>query len=268
VYRFLLRPKWLGFLAACVALAIIFVELGFWQLRRLDQRRAMNARVVAGRIADPVPPSSLFGPGRPPVLASEYRSVRVTGTYDSAHEYLVRGQTTDDGVGVNVLTPLVTASGDRVLIARGWARYSDQGATVAPSVPAPPTGPVTVVGRVRLPDFGGAMARVGRFQTVTQVDPSLIGRDLGQPVFGGYVELVKQTPSVTGGLVLIPEPELTEGPHLAYAVQWFLFAGMLFVGYGMYARREVTGEPGDNPVPATEDNAEPARAGSITPAED
>src|SRR4051812_46994641 len=69
VYGFLLRPRWLlGFLG-CVALAALCVLAGFWQFDRLDQRRAYNARVVAGREAPPV------GVERLPHL-EEYRQVR------------------------------------------------------------------------------------------------------------------------------------------------------------------------------------------------
>jgi cytochrome oxidase assembly protein ShyY1 len=239
VYWFLLRPKWLAFLAGCVALAIVFVELGFWQLRRLDQRKAQNARIIAGRVASPVPPSALFGPGRPPAAGNEFRAVRIEGSYDQQHEYLVRGQTLDQAVGVYVLTPMVLGDGGRVLVLRGFVPYSDRGADVAPEVPAPPTGPVTVTGRLRLADEPGSrLTRIGKYQTAARISIREISADLGRPLYDGYTELVKQLPPPVSGLALVPEPELTEGPHLAYAVQWFLFSGMLFVGYAMYARRE------------------------------
>jgi cytochrome oxidase assembly protein ShyY1 len=98
---------------------------------------------------------------------------------------------------------------------------------------------VTVTGRLRLADEPGApMTRIGKYQTASRISIPDLERDAGQPLYDGYAELVKQAPAPAAGLALVPEPELTEGPHLAYAVQWFLFSGLLFVGYGMYARRE------------------------------
>ena len=42
-YRFLTRPKWVLFSAAMLGLVVLMVNLALWQLRRLHERRAMNA---------------------------------------------------------------------------------------------------------------------------------------------------------------------------------------------------------------------------------
>lgn len=239
VYWFLFRPKWLLFLAGCLAVAVLFVNLGLWQLDRLSQRRAQNDRVVAARHAEPAPVGSVLSTGQAPARSERFVRVEAVGRYDTAHEYLVRGRTVHDRAGLYVLTPLVTGDGTALLVVRGWVASSSKGAAVAPDFPAAPNGEVTVVGRVRAPEKGAAQpTRVGRYPAVKRITLPYLADELDQPVYRGYVELVNQRPAGAEGLVAVPEPPVEQGPHLAYAVQWFLFAGMLFVGYGIYARRE------------------------------
>jgi cytochrome oxidase assembly protein ShyY1 len=243
VYRFLFRPKWLLFLAGCIAVAVLFVNLGFWQLDRLDQRHAQNDRVRASRHGEPAAPADVLSTDRVPAKRDQYRQVSAVGRYDTEHEYLVRGRTVNDQAGLYVLTPLTTGDGTVLLVVRGWVAASSEGAAVAPDFPAAPAGEVTVVGRVRPPDKGALQeAKVGRYPTVKRINVQRLAGKFGGPTYLGYLELVSQIPAADGKLVPIPEPPIEEGPHLAYAVQWFLFAGMLFVGYGIYARREEQGK--------------------------
>lgn len=250
MYRFLLRPKWLLFLAGCVALAVVFVGLGNWQLSRLDQRKAQNSVVLEAREGTPQQVASVLSTTSEPQRSDEYRRVVATGRYDTAHEYLVRGKTVDEEAGLFVLTPLITADGTDLLVARGWIAPNPAGANVAPTVPPAPTGEVTVIGRVRRSESGALQeATISGIQTVKRINTSRIAEQLDGPTYQGFLELTEQTPAADEALTSIPEPEISEGPHLAYAVQWFLFAGLLFVGYGIFARREAEqrGREGQEP---------------------
>jgi cytochrome oxidase assembly protein ShyY1 len=239
VYGFVLRPKWLLFLASCFALSALFISLGFWQLDRLDQRRAINRKVIAARHAAPVEPGAVLGTNRPPASADTYRKVTTSGVYDSAHEYLVRGRTVDDRTGLYVLTPLVTSDGTALLVVRGWIAPSAKGANVAPEVPAAPSGEVTVVARVRQPEDGDLEeVRVGDGTQIRHLDVTALAAKVGHPTYRAYAELTSQTPEADRRLVAIPEPPIDEGPHLSYAVQWFIFSTMTFIGYGIYVRNE------------------------------
>lgn len=250
VYRFLARPAWLGAFALCVAVSVAFVFLGNWQLDRLDQRRARNAAVAAARTAAPTAVERTLSTTVPVPHRLEYAQVSAVGRYDAADEALVRSRTQDGRNGLLVLTPLVRADGTAVLVVRGWVPASVRGADVAPDVPAPPTGEVRVVGRIREPESGGgAPVEVDGQRQVRRIDPVRFARTSGHPTYLAYVELVEQTPPVTAGPALVPAPDdLDEGPHLAYAVQWYLFAGMLYVGFGALARTRAR-RPDDAPDP-------------------
>ncbi len=239
MYRFLLRPAWLGSFALCVVLAAVFVKLGLWQLDRREQRLAVNATVAAAREAPPRPAAAALSTSAAPAERDEYTHVTAAGRYDRGHEYLVRGRSVGNRAGLLVLTPLVTTTGTVLLVVRGFVPASPRGADVAPAVPAAPTGEVTVVGRVRGPEDGGdRTARVDGTTQIARIDVQPIARDLGRPVYRGYVEMVGQQPSTADAPTLVPAPNAQDqGPHLSYAVQWFLFAALTFVGFGILARR-------------------------------
>ena len=105
-------------------------------------------------------------------------------------------------------------------------------------LPNAPSGTVTVIGRIQ-PSQVTDGPEPGDMPSgqVSELDVELIGAHLG-PVFPGAVELISSTPTQAAGLTLLPLPDLTDGPHLAYAIQWVLFAGVTVAGYVMLARRE------------------------------
>jgi cytochrome oxidase assembly protein ShyY1 len=231
VYRFLLSRRWLGFAALAVVLAIVMVGLGNWQLDRYHQKAAINDRIDAAARTAPVPVTEVLRPGQAPASAQRYTRVTATGRYDSAHEVIVRGRTLGGRVGFEVLTPLVLPGGGALLVDRGWVAAGG-GARDVPATPAAPTGDVTVVGAVRLPER--AVGRVetldGRLQ-VRRISPTQLAGSLPYPVLGGYVTTEQD------GLTPISveyEGTLQNG---GYALQWWAFAALTLVGFGYLARR-------------------------------
>lgn len=138
------RKAAFGLLA--VALAALFARLGFWQLERLEEKRALNA-VRAERASQPplrIPPDGIpdthASPGSgtassglvmdlpshlPPADSLPWRRVEVRGRYDFRHEVLLRGRLRDGRPGVELLTPLRTAAGPAILVHRGWLPAPD-----------------------------------------------------------------------------------------------------------------------------------------------
>jgi cytochrome oxidase assembly protein ShyY1 len=232
VYRFLLTRRWLGFAALMVTLATIMVGLGNWQLDRYHQKVAINDRIDAAAKAAPVPVTDVLTTGRAPANSQRYTRVTATGRYDVTQEILVRGRTHDGRVGYEVLTPLLLKGGDALLVDRGWVAAA-AGAREAPAIPAAPTGDVTVVGAVRLPEraVGRVESLEGRHQ-VRRISPTQLAGALPYPVLGGYVSIEQD------GLTPVAveyEGTLQNG---GYALQWWAFAALTLVGFGYLARRE------------------------------
>ena len=237
-YAFLRQPRWLALAFLIVLVVPSFILLSRWQLSRLDQRRHYNAVVTANAAQAAVPVGTVMAPGSPTSAIGDpqtWRQVTATGHYDTAREVLVRRRPLQGANGFWVATPLVTDSGAVLVVNRGWIEAVGGAGAVQP-VPPPPSGPVTVVGRVQpsqdAPSPQPSDLPAGQ---VTDLDVALVG---GSGAYPGYVDLVSSDPTQASGLTPIPLPELDEGPHLSYAVQWILFAVVAVTGFVLLVRRE------------------------------
>jgi cytochrome oxidase assembly protein ShyY1 len=243
VYRFLLSRRWVVTTLLALLLVPVMIRLGFWQLHRHEARVARNTLIAENLKAKPVPVGSLTRPGFQVPNGLTWRTVTATGHYDPAHEFVVRQRTDSGGdrIGYFVITPLVTDEGT-VLVNRGWVE-SGVDAAAYPKVPAAPAGQVTVTGRLRadettagsgIRDRGGLPAR-----QYMLINSGQQAERLGARVLGGYIELVRTSPEPGDRAEQLPEPDHTDiGPHMAYAVQWWLFSAMVPVGWVLLVRRE------------------------------
>lgn len=237
--RFLLRPRWLLSHLLVVLLVVVMVNLGFWQLRRLDEKRDHNALVTARQDQPVVDLDRLLAPGDPAsaVDAARYRTVTATGTYDDRATVLVRNRTQGGVPGAWLVTPLVHDSGAVVGVVRGFVGFGPDGKIA--TVPAP-RGPVTVRGLVADPRrFDGTAPKdLARFLARREVVPAVVIADRSRPPEPDAADEGGDSGSTTG-IVAVPPPELSEGPHLSYAFQWFTFSLIAVVGYPIILLRVV-----------------------------
>jgi cytochrome oxidase assembly protein ShyY1 len=259
VYRFLLRPRWIALVIVVALLVAVFVQLGRWQLHRLDDRRAANALIERNGSAAAKPLDAVLAPGEPVADGEEWTRVSVRGRYGGAHQILVRYRSQGGEPGFNVLSPLVMSNDTAVLVNRGWVPRT--ASVRAPEPPSVPAGEVSVLGRVRPSETADPGTGAPRAGQVRFIDVEQIAAHLPYPVVGGYLELIEPAGSETSKTAprVLPPPELSEGPHLSYAVQWFLFALIAVLGVGFLAydeahdgrlrRRLRTAEDGPRPVP-------------------
>ncbi len=251
--RFLLTPRWMALFALVLLVAAVCVRLGIWQLDRLEQRRALNDQVRSGLAAPPVTlPALTDGSSDPQALA--YRRVEVTGTYDVERELLLYGRALEGRPGHHVLTPLLTGDGTAILVDRGWVPVEMDAPPVAAA--APPSGKVTVTGFL-LPvdqDDAGVVDRdpQGRPLTVRHDVPAALEDALGYALWPLPLQLQEQSPPQPSPLpAVVGPPELDEGPHLSYAVQWFTFATIALAGFAVLVRREIRDRAREAATPAS-----------------
>ncbi|MEX1263584.1 MAG: SURF1 family protein [Actinomycetota bacterium] len=234
--RFLLRPRWIGLSVFAIVAVVACVMLGLWQLDRLEERRELNDRFAAGLATAPAPLQDLLADAS----ALEYRRAIATGRYDTEHEVILYGRTLNGQAGNHVLTPLVLADGRAVIVDRGWVPFEMDEPPV--SAATPPSGEVEVEGALLAGRAGGAgeiQPGAERVTTVRTVDIEAIARDVPYELVPWFLQLRTQSPAAGSLPVPEPAPELTEGPHLGYAFQWFAFAVIAAVGYVILVRREV-----------------------------
>jgi cytochrome oxidase assembly protein ShyY1 len=219
-YRFARRPRWvLSHVLALLAVAVM-ISLGFWQLRRLDERRDANT-LIKSRSTEAALAVEDTAHLTPDDL--RYRAVRATGTYDAAATKIIASRTQDGGPGGWVVTPMRVGAGS-VLVLRGFERLSPDGSLQAPT---PPDGTATV--------DGFAMA-IDRFDPIAKKDLGDLQQNIQSPL-PVVVQARVSRPTDDAGLAPVPLPDLGEGPHLGYAVQWFIFAVIAAVGYPLILRR-------------------------------
>ncbi|MEV5970611.1 SURF1 family protein [Streptomyces sp. NPDC051921] len=265
MYRFLLSRQWVILTLLALVLIPVMIELGFWQFHRHERRVAQNTLIADNLTAKPVPVEELTSPGHTVPRADYWRHVTATGTFDTAHEVVVRRRvSSDERVGVHVLTPLVLKDGKVVLVNRGWIEAAtDQRAY--PEVPPAPRGEVTVTGRLMTDETTGASG-IKDLKGLPDRQVMLINSAqqtelVGRPVLGGYLEQTAPEPA-GGAPELIPDPDHDSiGAHMAYAVQWWLFSAGVPVGWVVLVRRERRDrEAAAGEAEASEGTPEPAGA--------
>lgn len=248
-WRYALTPKWIVRHLAVVALITGMLFLLAWQLDRHREKRD-HIELVEGRMAARVAPvEDLLAPGLR-VGAGEvddvlYRRVSAEGPYLADRTVVVENRTSALGSpGGWVLTPLDLGGGRSVLVNRGFVGYDAQGRIVAPP---PPSGRVRVEGLLfpsqRRGSFGAADPERGTLSVVARVDLERIDAQVDGELLPAYVQLTSSTPGeppVAEGAAAVEAlgpPELSEGSHLSYAVQWGIFSTVAGVGYVLLLRK-------------------------------
>lgn len=220
--RPLLKPKWLaGHLLALIAI-ITFVLLGFWQLRRHDEKVELR-EAVAEAIDGPVVPLADAGPGA-------FHRVAVSGRYDAGFEQLVP-RSRDGASGYEVVTPMLVTDRMAILVDRGWIGIDE---------PVPPPPDVITGEGVLWPAESGAVADSFN-EFAPRIDPASLESFTDYSLRPEYLVLTEQDPDFD--IAAPPVREVSLGPHLGYAGQWFLFAAVVAIGYPILLRRRAGGEP-------------------------
>lgn len=238
-WRFALSPRWLGYLALVVVFAIVCSMLGMWQFQRRAEARAAIDLVEANYdgqpspVAEVLPSLDAYEPGQ------QWTPVLLRGSYLLDDEFLVRNRPLNGQPGFEVLVPFQLENGTVFVVDRGWVSIGSR--QDAPDVvPAAPAGEVTVVARLKAgePVLAGRGAPAGTNQIATiQLDE--IAERLGLETYtGAYGLIASEVPAPATAPITTVKPEPDEGPHLSYALQWFVFALIGFIGLGWALREE------------------------------
>lgn len=241
--RRLLRPAWILSHLLVAALLVATVNLGFWQLRRLDARRDHNALVAARADQPAAPLATAFGPLKGGVTPEDLRHLRVTvtGTWESGAEVLLANRSRDGVAGVHVVAllridgihPGVGVVVDRGFVPRPVYLAGDRSAW------APDTGEVVVAGTLDAYRSGER----GHADEVDRIDRDALVDRWGVSLAPMWVRAGDTTgpgdwPAPT------PVADLGDGSHLSYAVQWFVFTLIGLVGYPLVLVRLARRDPG------------------------
>jgi surfeit locus 1 family protein len=226
--------------ALILAMMAVFIRLGVWQLDRLEQRRAANAVLAAQLAAAPVDINQQAGDGVSAEL--EDRLATATGTFDFSRQVAVTQQANDGRPGVYLVAPLVLDDGEQaILVNRGWIPLDS--ADLAARAQFDEPGRVTVSGAIQRSERLPSSAR-SAVSTVDESDQTVFRIDI--PALDAWMDeytllpvYLLQAPGAgdTLPLGLAQSVDLSEGPHLGYAIQWFAFALIAPLFYLAFMRR-------------------------------
>lgn len=205
--------------------ALVCIRLGIWQLQRLEFKRDRN-RATRERMAEP--PASLNA-----ITADSagllFRRVVLNGGYDDAHTVIIAGRSLRGVPGVHVLTPM-RVGGAAVLVNRGWMPSADAASIEVDSIREPPPDDLQAL-ITPFPEDFGRPAAADSFQRVWhQMNGARLRSQFPYPVLPVIAQILPY-PDQPQYPVRLEAPELDEGPHLGYAVQWFSFAAIAIVGW-------------------------------------
>ena len=224
----------IGLILLGLVLGGVCATAGVWQWHRFDWKRSANEELRHASEAPAVPVDDLLAPGRPVGGSATLRTVAATGRYDAAGQVLVRRRELNGRPGFLVLAPLRTADGSTLVVSRGFVPATGP-ALDTPPIPDPPAGVVRLTGRVYPAESGGLGTGLPDRQ-VSNVDVGALAERWGARTYGGFVELVSSDPP-DADVTPLPAPDLSNpaggavtGQHLAYVVQWFLFAAFALGG--------------------------------------
>ena len=218
------REKY-SILKSLSALALIFLCLvaAQWQYHRGVDRHHRNFLIERNIAA----PEISLAKASDSLTKNEWRTVRTSGEFDPTQTILIRNRYFEGKYGFEFLTLFTSANGEKFWVDRGWL-VAGKDALTAPEIPVTPVGKVEIVGRLRLdtslprgsffalPASGDGLISKWNAQKEVNTEPFYL--DL---LSGSWLSSVKVPAQL---------PELSDGPHMAYALQWVFFAGLIVYG--------------------------------------
>jgi cytochrome oxidase assembly protein ShyY1 len=241
MYRFLFRPAWLVFHLIVLAGVVLMATLGIWQLQRLSDRKDFNRDVRERSQTEPMEFAALLDDldagGLDPTTA-EWLPVTASGTY-LPDQILEFNNSQGGRAGDNVLTPLITDQGTTVIVNRGFIPLGFD-------TPQAPQVGVKIVGFVRpseVRDRGGLTdADDGEPLTeIRRIDIPRLAEQLPGDVAPVFIQLTRGVPEIQlGDPEPVVLPVLDNGPHLSYAIQWFVFSICVAIGWALAVRRSLS----------------------------
>jgi surfeit locus 1 family protein len=227
--------RWWWTTLIIIGVILLFARLGIWQLDRLQQRRTRNTEYLQQIATESLELTGQALPADPTELRD--RSAKAIGEYDFEEQIVLTQQNWQGRPGAHLITPLrITGSDSAVLVNRGWIPSVDVEAGQLSQYDH--SGIQEVYGAIQLSQtLSGDRETVveGPRQNWYRIDIAAIQEQIPYellPIF--LLESPSENETTQLPYRLEPDIDLSDGPHLGYAIQWFLFAAVLAVGYLRY----------------------------------
>lgn len=218
--------RWLSWISLAAIFATACWFLSQWQFSRAAEVQKSNDIVLSNYDMAPVALEELLRPESKWNASIEYRQVQVSGQYLPENFFLIRNRPFAGNPGFLQLAAFKTDSKSIIWVERGWLPTGN--AQDSPDfVPDLNTTHRQLTLRLRPSEPTlDRTAPLGQLPSIDLKTASASIKDLSSYT-QAYGRLVTEFPELTSGQAM-PMPELNQGNHLSYAMQWILFALMAF----------------------------------------
>ena len=234
--RKLLSPRWILIHVAVFSLIFFMLNLGFWQLNRLEDKKDFNS-VLRAHTSTPIQPLDQAVPTKWDKASNEWIRVSITGSYDSSKAVTIINRSQDGTAGYNSAVPFTSLGNRTILVNRGFV-------PLVMSTPTIPTGEIEIIGYLRASQSRSALGPIDSTDASNtefqRFDVPLISAHVGGVLEPMFLQLIQESPaSDTPWPAKVPLPPLDEGTHLSYALQWFFFCLVAFAAWAVVVRRKI-----------------------------
>lgn len=235
--RTLLSPRWILIHIGAASLILLMLNLGLWQLHRLDAKKSFNS-VLRAHTSAPLQTLDQAVPTKWNKAANEWVRVSITGSYDSSKAVTVINRSQDGSAGYDSTVPFTSLNNRTILVNRGFV-------PLAMPTPSVPTGQLEIVGYLRASQSRSALGPIDSTDTgnteFQRFDVPLISTYVGGTVEPMFLQLITEIPKPNSQWpAKVPLPPLDEGSHLSYAFQWFFFSMVALAAWVVVVRRKLS----------------------------
>jgi cytochrome oxidase assembly protein ShyY1 len=229
MFKNLIKPRWIALTLFLLILIYLFIRLSNWQFDRYDQRVLRNEST---NVALSLAPKKIDSVSQMSDL-KQWEKIELTGSYLSDQSKLVRKQYLENNLGFWVRSPFKIQNGENILVNRGWIPIGSS-ASSNQSIPLAPVGTVNLEGYLQPFTESITQPTDLPLNQVNTIDYKYFESAIANNF---YVQLANSSP-MDNQVAIIPLPELSNGPHFSYAIQWILFALLLPIGWYVLLKNE------------------------------
>ena len=218
----------ISLLQSLVALALVAGCLfaAQWQFNRGANQSATN-KIIASNLN--LPSLSMSDIANLDPVNNQWRKVTLQGSFPQDKQELVRNRYYEGKFGFEVLTLFKANNGENFWVDRGWVAAGPNAAT-PPVVEPVASGNLEITARIRSENLSRQLQGSFFVTRVSSEKPESIAKLQGVEANAYYLDLLGSPDGKVKPLTEIELPELSNGPHYAYGIQWLAFALLAIIG--------------------------------------
>ena len=215
-------------LQSLIALALVAGCLfaAQWQFSRGANQSATN-KIIAANLY--LPSLSMNEIKDLDAVSNQWRKVTLQGSFSQDKQELVRNRYHEGKFGFEVLNLFTAKNGENFWVDRGWVAAGPNAAT-PPTVEPVASGNLEITARIRSENLSRQLQGSFFVTRATSEKPESITKLQGVEANAYYLDLLGSPDGNVKPLTEIELPELSNGPHYAYGIQWLAFALLALIG--------------------------------------